>query len=74
MKSPEIALKVGDPGDSRNFIELWICVRRTGELQIPAISILDDLIFEYQQSCRHKNLNASFVLKLTSKGGRADGI
>ena len=27
MKSPEKALITGNPGDSRNSMELWICVR-----------------------------------------------
>jgi len=56
MKSPEKALTVGDPGDSRNYMKLWICVRRSRELQIPTISIMDDFCFDGKEGIQTQKL------------------
>lgn len=56
MKSPEKALITGKPGESRNSVELWICVKQAGELQISTISIMDDFCFDEKEGVQTQKL------------------
>ena len=68
MKSPEKALITGNPGDSRNSMELWICVRRSRELQIPTISIMDDFCFDGLGVVQAQKIGRKLCIKISVQG------